>query len=128
VLKGKFYLCGTTRPNLPVGLRQDDVRIYDLALQKWKCVATQIKPKGCEGPFIQGYLDQLIHFGGVCHKHESPQSQHASQYKKQKRDTLGMHVCTGCQLLQVIIGQLDPQQHKQSFKWQAVHVHVYSQV
>jgi len=83
VLKGKFYLCGTTRPDLPVGQQQDDVRIYDLARQVWKCVATEIKPKGCQHAFIQGYLDELIHFGGVFYKQISPQSQHASQYRKE---------------------------------------------
>ncbi len=81
MLKGKFYLCGTTRPDLPVSQQQDDVRIYDLARQEWKCVATEIKPKGCQRPFIQGYQDQLIQFGGVYHIHQSHQSQHANQHK-----------------------------------------------
>ncbi|DBB12562.1 TPA: hypothetical protein ACH3X3_005354 [Trebouxia sp. C0006] len=69
VLKGKFYLCGTNNPNLLPGLRQDDVSIYDLALQQWKCATTQVKPKGCQHPFIEGYNDQLIQFGGRDRRH-----------------------------------------------------------
>ena len=85
MLKGKFYLCGTNNPNLLPGLRQDDIRIYDLALQQWKCVITQVKPKGCQHPFIEGYQDQLIQFGGVCHEHDFPKANMQVSTKAEKR-------------------------------------------
>ncbi len=36
-------------------------------------------------------------------------------------------VCTRCQLLQLILGNLGTQQHKQRFEWQAAHFHTYGQ-
>ncbi len=64
VHNGKFYLSGTTIPQLPQDL-QDDVRILDLTSLEWMRVVTPVKPRGCEGPFIVGHKDQLIQFGGV---------------------------------------------------------------